>query len=430
MGMPTYAQVLEKGLHLLPPRARRVREAVATYFSQVSACTRRVLAARFRQLARFMRLRTERWHHAADRLFALSYPQAEDTVKRYRTWIIGRDLTKRMRAEYLCHGFRRMSEVMKNRGVLKWAFRHRRTLQCENNWAGCPPEFRRQVEEWLRFQRVRSLARETLRTHRNELRHLGFYLQKEGISFRNVAYADALAWLEKQRDSGLVPTGFNRRLHLVQRFYAWLRSRKIVEGSPFETFLSARYSRKLPKVLGEQEMARLIRGAEPGRNRAVLEILYASGCRIGDLCKIDLDKLSLKERTAQTRGKGGHEMKIYLNDAALRAIRAYLPERARELRKWQLLEDPALLLGRGGVRLTPAAARGAVDSAAKRSGLDKHVHPHMIRHSFATHLLNRGADIYSIMQFLGHTNIQSTVRYLQVATAKLSEVHRKFHPRR
>jgi len=286
------------------------------------------------------------------------------------------------------------------------------------------------MREWLRHQRARFASASTLKVHECELHHLGLYLKSKRLSCSKLRYSDALAWVEGLRDSGLSPLAFNRRLNMAKRFFAWLRSRKVISESPFETFFGARVARSLPKVLTESDVARLIRASDRGRNRAILEVMYSSGCRIGDLCAMDLDKVSFAERTARTRGKGGHETILYLNTSALAAIRAYLPERTRTLTRGNAQEQPALFVCRGGYRLSRSAARIALQAAAKKAGISKRVHPHLLRHSFATHLLNRGADLFSIMQFMGHKNIQSTVRYLQVATARLSEIHRRYHPRR
>jgi integrase/recombinase XerD len=209
------------------------------------------------------------------------------------------------------------------------------------------------------------------------------------------------------------------------------RARKLISDSPFEELRSVRVTSKLPRVLSENEILRLIRGASTLRDRAVLEVLYASGCRIGGLCSMDLSKVSFAERKATTIAKGGNETTLYLNESAVRAIKRYLPVREFEIAKaGSNLVPTALFLRRGAVRLTTTAGNSIVQSVAKRAKLGKRVNAHMIRHTFATHVLNRGADLYSIMQFLGHRSIESTVRYLQVATARLSEVHRKYHPRR
>jgi integrase/recombinase XerD len=328
-------------------------------------------------------------------------------------------------------GFLKLSRALQERRIIKWSIRHQFRIAMDKKWSQCPTDYRSHVDAWLRENAARKLEDTTIYAMKNELQHLGFYLRRHNLRYLKLTYDDALTWMEQVNTSGLVPTGINRRLQNAKRFYAWLKARRIIEDSPFETFRFVPVKRKLPKILTEKEIVRLIRAAMPGRDRAVLEVLYASGCRNGGLSAIDLAKVSFEQKTAVTISKGGDEKVIYLNDSAIRAIRAYLPIREQQIKTAQINPPPAaLFLRRGAARISTYAGVCIVKQAARRAKLGKHVHPHMIRHSFATHLLNRGADLYSIMQFLGHKSIESTVRYLQVATARLSEVHRRYHPRR
>lgn len=429
MGPPRYVELLAQRVETLPPRGRPIRLGVKAFFEEVSQGSRRSIVWRSRHLAQFMRIGRSKWPEALDRLLALSGKQAESVIAKYRDWLRKRPVNANTLKRLQAGGFRPLTMDLKKRGLLRWTFKHERTIKTEGRWYLHPSEFRDQMTEWLRVQRASFASPSTLKVHQCELHHLGVYLKTKGLSFLKLSYTDALGWVEHLRDSGLSPLAFNRRLRMAKRFYAWLCSKKLLSESPFETIQAARVPRRLPRVLTEREVARLIRASEPGRNRAILEVMYSSGCRIGDLCAMDLAKVSWDERTAKTVGKGGHETILYLNDSALRALRAYLPERADLLASFGRKPE-ALFLQRGGVRISRAAARTAIESAAKKAGLKQRIHPHLLRHSFATHLLNRGADLFSIMQFMGHKNIQSTVRYLQVATERLSIVHRRFHPRR
>jgi integrase/recombinase XerD len=323
----------------------------------------------------------------------------------------------------------RFSKILRSRGLIDWHLKHVRTRKAELRFESTCPRFRALVAEFLREQSARNLAKDTVNNLRCGLVDFAAYLRGRSLRFDALDYHHALSWMEDVRKGGLAPVGMNRKLHIVRRFYRWLVARKLIPDSPFETFQPLRVSRKLPKILSETEVARLIEGGGSARNRAILEFLYATGCRAGELHRTDLGAVSFEARTARTIAKGGHEQLLYLNDSALGAIRRYLPERAALLRRRPGPPESALFLKRDGRRMTSYSVRNLVVEAGRRAKLGRTVNPHMLRHSFATHLLDRGADLFSIMQFLGHRNIQSTVRYLQVATAKLSEVHRKYHPR-
>ena len=431
MGPPTYSVRLRTGLDSLTPLQRNVRLAVDDYFTHLQKSTRRELVIRFRRLGQFMRIGRERWPQAIDQLFSKGYRPAEKTVSGFRRWVnYQKSWSSNLKAKINPWGFLRISKVLKSQGIIKWELKHIRTQVREALWASCSQGYRQEVEGWLRLQRLRDLSPSTLGSLRAELLTFGAYLKNRQLSFDQVTYSEAFRWLEGVRDSGVSTSTFNHRLTVIQRFYDWLRARKVIGETPFETFQTVRLRYKLPRILEERQVVRLIRAANTCRARAILEALYASGCRAGELCKLDLDQISFTEKTARTIGKGGHERVIYFNESAMSAISAYLPTRQRILSKHGNSEEKALFLTKQGTRVTLCSVIGMVKVASGRARLGKHVHPHMLRHSFATHLLNRGADLFSIMQFLGHKNIQSTVRYLQIATARLSEVHRKFHPRR
>ena len=431
MGPPTYSMRLRTGLDSLTPLQRNVRLAVDDYFAELQKSSRRELVIRFRRLGQFLRIGRERWPQAVDHLFSKGYGPAERTVSGFRKWVAHQESwSPNLKAKINPWGFLRISKTLKIRGVIPWELKHTRTRAREGRWASCARPFRIEVEAWLRLQRVRNLVPSTLLSLKAELLTFGGYLRMHRLAFERVTYSDALSWLEGVRDSGLSTSTLNHRLSVVKRFYAWLKARRIINETPFDTLQCIRRRYKLPRILEEPEVVRLIRSANSCRARAILEVLYASGCRAGELCKLDLNQVSFAEKTARTVGKGGHERVIYFNESAIKAIKAYLPTRQRILRKCGIADEKALFLTRQGTRLTLCSVIGMVKIASERARLGKHVHPHMLRHSFATHLLNRGADLFSIMQFLGHKNIQSTVRYLQVATARLSEVHRRFHPRR
>ncbi len=429
MGSLTYSQRLRADVDQLPSRFQRVRSGVERYLKSISCSKQHFLVCRFRFLAQSLRMNPDRWPAIVDRLFGHGRPKAEEELSRFKRWIENKDLGPVTRKWIGPWGFRLLSQFLKHRGAINWELKHARTRAFEKRWGALCPGFRSRLEEWLRAQRARNLAESSLVAFRLNLVCLGEYLEERRLAFDRLDYFDALRWLETLRESDIAPSWVNARLSVVKRFYRWLIARQVVRSSPFEEFSGANIPRRLPAILSEEEVVRLIAGASPGRNRAIVEVLYASGCRAGEIGRMELSDISLENRTIKTKGKGGHERIAFLNRSAVTAIRDYLPTRASDAARLARVDERVLFLNYKGKPLSNYAVRNVVKDAARAAKL-KHVHPHMLRHSFATHLLDRGADLFSIMQFLGHKSIQTTVKYLQVATARLSEVHRKYHPRR
>jgi site-specific recombinase XerD len=407
---------------------RTLRSALVAHLSQSTLDARKNLIYKLRGLARYMKFHPEKWTNAVERLFSMRYQQAQLTVNRYKAW------HQKNPGSHGCKGppsaFITLSRSLREKGAISWEFRHEFAQAYDKKWSLIPKEFRAHADDFIREGMARNLSRGTLWQFNIDLADLGLFLARKRLHHATLSYRDAVSWLDQLRLRGLQVKSLNRSLRVVRRFYLWLIEHKVVESSPFATIRTLREPRHLPRILSEKQMKQLILGAEGARNRAILEVFYASGCRLGDLRALDVTGVSLESATARTVIKGGHESILYLNHSAISAIRRYFPARALVVAKKGMAQQPALFLAESGRRMSGPTIRLIVQLAARRALPGVRVHPHMIRHSFATHLLNRGADVFSIMKFLGHTSIQSTIRYLQVATARLSEVHRKFHPRK
>lgn len=425
-----HIEKLAMGIRNLTTHQKQIRSAFGGYLKGLRRSTAAICVARFRGLAQCLRFGAPQWHKAIDRLFSRGQPEAEKTVSRYRRWLAGQDWNDETKCRLSAKGLVQVSHFLKSRSIIGWQLDSATVRHRENRWASCSREFRDLAEVFLREREVQNLSKARLSGMWHELVSLGSYLNSNNLGFDRLAYNDVLTWLEQLRKSGLGSSSINGRLYSAKGFYGWLRARKLIEDSPFAVFRSVREHRKLPRLLTEEEVLRLIRAARDCRERAIIEVLYASGCRVHELVRLDLHSLSLSERTARTIGKGGHERIIYLNGSAIDAIKAYLRWRTPIVKKYSCQNEPGLFVTLFGTRIATGSVRNLVAEVGVRAEFELRIHPHILRHSFATHLLNRGADLFSIMQFLGHKNIQSTVKYLQVATARLSEVHRKYHPRR
>jgi site-specific recombinase XerD len=228
----------------------------------------------------------------------------------------------------------------------------------------------------------------------------------------------------------------------VRGWYRFLERRGQVALNPFAEIHSLRTEKRLPSFLFEEEMARLVEmpSREPCadgeefwklRDRAVLETLYSTGCRISELVSLDLHDVDLKNRTARVLGKGQKERNLFLGAAALEALRVYMGLRGFHARP---AAGPAgdagraLFINQRGHRITDRGVRFILGEYLSRANLGKRVTPHTFRHSFATHLLDRGADIRAVQELLGHASLSTTQVYTHVGMERLKKVYRKAHP--
>jgi site-specific recombinase XerD len=238
-------------------------------------------------------------------------------------------------------------------------------------------------------------------------------------------------YLADLADRGYARATVARRASVLRSLFALLRRRGIVERDPAELLGSPKQGRHLPRVLRPDEVDRLLDAPERGtangrRDRALLELLYASGARVAEACALDLAGLDLPQGQVRLFGKGGKERITPLGAPAVDALRDYLAT-ARPALAGDRTTD-ALLLNSRGDRLGVRDARTAVGRAATLAGLG-HVTPHTLRHSFATHLLEGGADIRVVQELLGHASLATTQRYTHLSRGRLREVHAAAHPR-
>ncbi len=290
---------------------------------------------------------------------------------------------------------------------------------------------------------VRKLSLHTLESYGKDLEKYELYLSAQAVAAEKAGVADArgfVAWLTHQ---GLSPRSINRMVSGVRGWYRFLERRGLVAANPFAEIRSLRTEKRLPSFLFEEEMARLVEmpSREPCadgeefwklRDRAALETLYSTGCRISELVSLDLPDVDLKNRTARVMGKGSRERNLFLGEAAVEVLREYMSRRMFHARPASSpgTEDSsrALFINRRGGRVTDRGVRFILGEYLARANLGKHVTPHTFRHSFATHLLDRGADIRAVQELLGHASLSTTQVYTHVGLERLKKVYRRAHP--
>ncbi|GAB4229392.1 MAG: tyrosine recombinase XerC [Acidobacteriota bacterium] len=226
-----------------------------------------------------------------------------------------------------------------------------------------------------------------------------------------------------------------RKLSAIRSFFNYLHRQGIIEANPARLVHTPRQAERRPVALSESEVAAILetppRDSILGlRDRAILELLYAAGIRVGELVRLNLDDCALEQRLLKVRGKGRRERIVPFGEAAYRALRDYLAVRGRLLRRASASpEAGALFLNHRGGRLTARSVERLLGKYVRQAASNLQVHPHVFRHSFATHLLNRGADLRVIQELLGHSRLSTTQRYTHLAWEDLLATYRRSHPR-
>jgi integrase/recombinase XerC len=304
------------------------------------------------------------------------------------------------------------------------------------------------LKAFLQFLKLnRSASPHTVRAYESDLtQFLGHAAVLAGITRAALepAHLDRAAlrgFMTELHKRGLSRASAARKLAAARTFLRYLRREGVVDGDAGAMVPTPKRDVRMPVHLSEQEMARLVTAPpsdEPlaRRDRAILELFYASGLRLSELAGLGIDDVNLSAQMVRALGKGGKQRLVPFNTSTATAIRTYLPDReqlvrerpARGGRHDRRQSDP-LFVNYRGTRLTVRSIDRLVRRYAAASGVRPGVSPHALRHSFATHLLQRGADLRAIQELLGHARLSTTQRYTHVNAAQLVEVYKKSHPR-
>ena len=288
---------------------------------------------------------------------------------------------------------------------------------------------------------VRNLSAHTLESYAKDLQRYQAFLEKRGVEARTAGLSEARGFVGSLSHDGLSARSVNRIISGVRGWYRYMERRGEVRANPFAEIHSLRAEKRLPSFLFEDEMARLIElpsqtscAGEDSfwklRDRAVLETLYSTGCRISELVSLNIEDVDLKSSTARVMGKGSKERNVFLGSSAVLALRQYMSCRSSYARKASATADGshAVFINQRGGRITDRGVRFILGEYLARANLGKRVTPHTFRHSFATHLLERGADIRAVQELLGHASLSTTQVYTHVSLEKLKRVYRRTHP--
>ncbi len=223
-----------------------------------------------------------------------------------------------------------------------------------------------------------------------------------------------------------------RKISAIKSFFKYLRKKGIITENPALLVSTPKKHLKLPQFLYEKEIENLLNnlsddGFQSARNKAMLETLYSTGMRISELINLNIDDIDFNSRVIKVKGKGKKERIVILGSKAIESIKKYLQFRNERLNKLRKREE-ALFLNKNGGRITDRGARYIMEKIIKEMAILKKVTPHTIRHSFATHLLERGCDIRTVQELLGHSSLNTTQIYTHIVKERLREVYRRYHP--
>lgn len=278
----------------------------------------------------------------------------------------------------------------------------------------------------------RGLSGNTLQSYRRDLLKLAAALQKNGRDLLDAAREDILAFLAAEMRAGRSPRSLARYLSGYRQFYRWqVRQGRLAED-PTALIESPRLGRSLPKALTEEQVECLLAAPDTAtplglRDRAMLELMYATGLRVSELTGLLLANLNLNQGVVRVVGKGDKERLVPLGDEAREWLQTYLREARPELLKGAVVPQVFVTARRKG--LTRQSFWHRVRNHARAADIRRHISPHGLRHSFATHLLNHGADLRVVQLLLGHSDLSTTQIYTHVAREGLKRLHEKHHPR-
>lgn len=282
----------------------------------------------------------------------------------------------------------------------------------------------------LYLARERNASPHTIRAYGDDLGQFVAHLRREVGHEPRPQEVDALlirGFLSELHRAGIRKTSASRKLATLRTFFRFLCREGVLEANPARALVSPRIEKRVPEHLQEDHMAAFLDvpgdGLAPLRARAMLELLYATGIRCAELVGLDRDSVDLGERVVRVVGKGRKERVVPFGRPARDALLAYLAEAGKTA------AGEAFFVNARGGRLSDRYVRMVVARRVRQVALHRRISPHTLRHSFATHLLERGADLRSIQELLGHANLSTTQRYTHVNLTHIIEIYRKTHPR-
>ncbi|MFQ6791742.1 tyrosine recombinase XerC [Thomasclavelia sp.] len=286
--------------------------------------------------------------------------------------------------------------------------------------------------DYLNYQR--RYSNKTLESYRREIDHFKNYLNQEMISsYQEVTYNLLRGYLTKLHEQNLAKSSINHKLSALRSFYNYLLKEELIDDNPFLLIESQKVAKRNPDFLFLEEMIEFLDSIDTSndlgiRNKAMLELMYASGLRCYEVVNLQISNLDLNQMIVLVHGKGNKDRYVPFNQEACSWLVLYINE-ARVNLMTKTEGHNFVFVNKFGKPLTNRGVENIVDRLMKNYDPTKKIHPHTIRHSFATHLLDAGADIRTVQELLGHENLSTTQIYTHISKEHLKEVYQKAHPR-
>jgi integrase/recombinase XerC len=289
------------------------------------------------------------------------------------------------------------------------------------------------VEAYLIYLRsVRGMSDRTIQAYGTDLANYSTYCENHGMTPEGADAHGVQGFIADLSAEGISSVSVNRALSSIRGFYRWLQRFEYRTDDPSMNLRNLKTAKRLPAFLWEGEMASFAELPDkagilwPLRDKALILTMYSAGLRISELVALTLSCLEEDLSAARVMGKGNRERYVFFSDEARDALGAYLP--GREARVKAAAPTDRLFVNRKGGPISVPGVRWIITKYAERSGLEKNVHPHALRHSFATHLVNSGCDVRLIQELLGHASLSTTQRYTHVDMERLKRTYLKAHP--
>jgi len=273
----------------------------------------------------------------------------------------------------------------------------------------------------------KGLSKNTVSSYENDISSFLSWLNKKQKNYQHVSSKDINEFISNLFNSGLKSSSINRKISSIKHFYLFLSKKKIIKYSPADEIETPKQEKYLPISMSEEEVERLLNSPNSNqiierRDKAMIEILYATGMRISELVNLKLTDVDFNRSVLKVFGKGSKERLVPYGEKAAEALHIYLRDRKRS-------DSKSVFLSNRGSQITRGAFWQRIKIYIKRENLKSSISPHTLRHAFATHLLNRGADLRSVQILLGHSDLSTTQIYTHIAKKRLGEILKKHHPR-
>lgn len=291
------------------------------------------------------------------------------------------------------------------------------------------------IKEFLEYiLKQKKYSKNTINNYEIDLNEYKTYLEKEMISYLDIDYEFIKGYLVELYNKKLSRNSVARKLSSLRSFYRYLFNNNIVKYNPFKYVSSPKKEKRLPKYLGIDEIKEIFSVPDLSsplgqRDRLILEVLYSSGIRVGELVNIKIEDIDMVKKEIRILGKGSKERIVFIGDACLAYINLFINDGRRKILEKHNIDCNYLIINEHAKNITTRGVEMLLDKIVRKTFLKKKVTPHMLRHSFATHLLNEGCDILTVKELLGHESLESTQVYTHVSNERLKEVYLNCHPR-